>query len=136
MSFVLDASPALALCFDDEAEAGVLDLMEQLRTEPAWVPAGWKLEVAQALWRAERRGRLLPDNVEETIELAASLPVVVDDETSQHALGDTLDLARTLQISTYDASYVELARRRRLPLATLDRRLSEAARSIGVGTVL
>lgn len=136
MSFVLDASPALALCFDDEAEAGVLDLMEQLRTEPAWVPAGWKLEVAQALWRAERRGRLLPDNVEETIELAASLPVVVDDETSQHALGDTLDLARTLQISTYDASYVELARRRQLPLATLDRRLREAARSIGVGTVL
>lgn len=136
MSFVLDASPALALCFDDEAEPGVLELMEQLRTQPAWVPAGWKLEVAQALWHAERRGRVLPNNVEETVELAASLPVVVDDETSRHALGDTLDLARALQISTYDASYVELARRRKLPLATLDRRLSEAARSIGLATVL
>jgi predicted nucleic acid-binding protein len=43
-----------------------------------------------------------------------------------------LGIARSQGLSVYDAAYLELAHRQRLRLATLDRRLGEAARSIGV----
>jgi predicted nucleic acid-binding protein len=43
-----------------------------------------------------------------------------------------LHVARTHALSSYDASYLELALRRRVPLATLDGRLKDAAKTAGV----
>jgi predicted nucleic acid-binding protein len=55
------------------------------------------------------------------------LPIQVDGETDIHAWTETLDLAEYHQLTLYDAAYLELARRRGLPLATLDRDLRRAA---------
>jgi predicted nucleic acid-binding protein len=43
-----------------------------------------------------------------------------------------LPIARAHRLTVYDALYLELAGRRGLPLATLDRELAAAARSVGI----
>ena len=54
---------------------------------------------------------------------------------SARALGPVLDLGKIQALSAYDASYLELAVREGLPLATQDRRLREAAQRLGVALV-
>ena len=48
---------------------------------------------------------------------------------------DMMRLARSHRLTAYDAAYLELALRKGAPLATLDRRLAEAARAEGVSVV-
>ena len=69
------------------------------------------------------------------LELIASLPLEVDHETVPRALREILALARSEGLTTYDASYLELAMRRGLPLATKDAALARAAKRLGVSTL-
>ncbi len=66
------------------------------------------------------------------LELMRVLPISIDGETGLHAWRDTVALARTERLTTYDAAYLELAMRRGIPLATQDRGLREAGRRLGV----
>ncbi len=52
--------------------------------------------------------------------------------TAESALKATLELGRDYNLAAYDAAYLELAIRRGLPIATSDRRLTEAAKDCGV----
>ena len=61
-----------------------------------------------------------------------SLPIEIDPETDLHAWTVTTKLAERFRLTVYDAAYLELAQRRRLPLATLDEALHAAARACGV----
>ena len=63
------------------------------------------------------------------------MPIAVDLETSTFAWTTTLQLADRFELTPYDASYLELAQRRKFPLATLDRALRKAALATG-GLVL
>lgn len=130
--FVVDASVALAWCFDDEATAATRALLDRFDLEPGEVPSLWHLEVANALLSSERRGRITPARASEFIALVGSLPILVDDQTAGRALGPVLELARRENLSAYDASYLELAMRRGTPLATKDEKLAEAAQRVGV----
>src|SRR5207248_3339110 len=56
--FVLDASVAVAWCFDDESTPAAWALLDQLRGTPAHVPALWTLEVGNILLGAEKRRRI------------------------------------------------------------------------------
>ena len=96
------------------------------------VPVLWHLEVGNVLAQAERRGRIAAGDIAARIELLRRLPITTDDETAGRALRDTLALAREHKLTTYDASYLELATRCGLPLATRDRELQEAAGRMGV----
>ena len=60
------------------------------------------------------------------------IDVEVDTATFSHALSDTLQLARRYKLSAYDASYLELALRLGVPLATLDGDLQAASKKVGV----
>lgn len=60
------------------------------------------------------------------------MPITIDAETDARAWSATLQLADRFGLSPYDAAYLELAHRERLPLASLDRPLRTAARSLGV----
>ena len=131
-AFVLDASIALAWCFDDEATPTTAALLDKLEDETAVVPAIWPLELGNILAGAERRGRLTPTRVSEFLALIGGLDIEIDDETAARALRETLTLARTENLTTYDASYLELAIRRGLPLATKDNQLSRIAARLGV----
>jgi predicted nucleic acid-binding protein len=77
-------------------------------------------------------GRIVSADAAAFVALLDSLAVTVDSETTRHAFGRILDLARSERLSGYDASYLELAMRLGVPLATKDRALASAASRVGV----
>jgi predicted nucleic acid-binding protein len=129
---VIDASVTAAWCFQDEASAPTQAIFEAVREHGALVPALWQLEVANALLQAERRRRITVSDMMLRLELISALPISIDAESGGRAWRETLHLARAERLTTYDASYLELAIRRALPLATLDQALMDAARRIGL----
>lgn len=130
--FILDCSIAVAWCFEDEASEACDALLERVRDEGALVPSLWYLELGNVMIQAERRGRTMPADVSTRLELIGDLPIVIDDETPLRAFHETLALARAQNLTTYDATYLELAIRRGLPLATNDKRLRSAGIHTGV----
>lgn len=132
MSFVLDASIALAWCFADESTPTSIYLLNQLETENAYVPAIWSLELGNILVGAAMKKRISRSHVIQFLDLINELNIKVDTETDKHALHDTLDLAFAENLTTYDASYLELSIRLGLPLATKDRQLITAAQHLNL----
>jgi len=133
--FVLDASIILAWCFTDEAPDDADQALGKLDHEDAVAPAIWPLEVANALRMAERRGRLDLADLTRVRDLLTALPVQIETVALGAALGDISEFARRLDLSAYDAAYLELAARRGLPLATIDDRLKRACAEAGVELV-
>ena len=131
-ALVLDASVALAWCFADEADPYADAIAGSFARVQGVVPPLWHLEVANALLMGERRKRSLPADTTQWLGYLRSLPIVVDEDAAKYAWSDILILARSCELSSYDAAYLELAIRRRLPLATLDRRLRKAAKAAGI----
>ncbi len=130
--FVLDGSVTMAWCFDDEATPYTDGVRDGLVDKRAVVPSIWPLEAANATLMGERRKRLDGARSQRFFLLLAALPIVVDDETSGRAFSAIVHLARTHQLSAYDAAYLELAIRRGLPLACNDGKLKNAALAAGV----
>ncbi len=93
------------------------------------VPQLWFYEVHNALLVAERRGRLSSEETLAHLNSLRNSPVTTDEGSD---FQDTLELARTYGLTFYDALYLELARRRQLVLATLDRDLTRAATAEGL----
>ena len=131
-AFVVDSSVVLAWLYDDEDVPRADDVVERLIEDSAFVPQLWHLEIRNSLLVAERRGRLTWGAVVERLDALSILPVQTDEEPDYQA---ALELARRHGLSFYDALYLELARRRRADLATLDRDLGRAAASEGVALV-
>jgi predicted nucleic acid-binding protein len=130
--FVLDCSVSLAWCFPDERAPYPQSVLDSLATTAAAVPSLWSLEVANALLVGERRGRCTSADITAWLGFLGALPIHADPQTVTRAWSDTLTLARTYNLSAYDASYLELAIRRGLPLAALDGKLKNAATAAGV----
>jgi predicted nucleic acid-binding protein len=131
--FVLACSATLPWVFGDEASPAADALLDRLvQGERAWVPALWHLELGNVLLGAKRRGRIDQAGIEGFLSRLAVYDIAVDDQTMERAWQKTLDLALQHSLSTYDAAYLELALRRGLPLASLDRELIAAARACGV----
>jgi predicted nucleic acid-binding protein len=129
---VIDSSIALSWCFEDEASPETDVPFERVRDEGAIVPGLWHLELSNVLLQAERRGRITPKDVGVRLELIAELPIVTDQETTARAWREILTMARADRLTTYDATYLELAVRRGLPLLTKASELVRAARRLGV----
>lgn len=132
MPFVLDCSVTMSWILPDEAVDGTAALRASLVENTAVVPGLWPIEVANVLLVATRRGRIEEAIWPALLERLGLLPIEVDVETGVRAFTDSLRLARDQRLSVYDAAYLELAIRRRLPLATLDRGLAAAARRAGL----
>ena len=132
MVFVLDCSVTMAWVFSDEATPETDTLRNSLIGGRAFVPALWPIEVGNVLRVATTRGRIgrtewgrIRDNLE-------ALSVEIDPISTSVVWGGVLELAYGHQLSVYDAMYLELAERMKLPLATLDCALAAAARRSGV----
>jgi len=130
--FVLDCSVTLSWYFADEANAYADAIAALFPRVEVFVPALWHLEIANAVAMGERRKRSTLAQGTKWLNYLASLPVIVDGETTARAWTDTLSLARTHNLSSYDASYLELALRLGHPLATLDDKLKAACATAGV----
>lgn len=134
--FVLDASVALAWCFPEEGTRGTEDILDLLTTGvSAITPSIWPFEVANALLVGERRKRLTVAQVTIVLRRISDLPILLDPARSDYVFDRVLSLARQEQLTEYDASYLELALRERLPLATLDERLHRAAKNTGIAVL-
>ena len=129
---VLDCSAVIPWCFEDEVDEASERLLSSLGSWDAMVPALWPLEVANVLSGAERRGRISSADSYRFMQLVRHLPIVVDPETASRATRETLEIARSQRLTSYDASYLELAMRMRAPLATRDGALKDAAVRVGV----
>ena len=135
MAFVVDASVALAWCFEDEATSYAESVLDRLQQTEAVVPAIWPLEVANVLLMAERRQRLTEAQTARMIQLLRGLPITIDAEGLAQAWGPMLSLGREYGLSAYDSSYLEHAMRQGISLATQDAALREAAPRAGVPLV-
>ena len=131
-SFVLDNSVAMSWCFKDETNPYADAILQRLVNERAIVPPIWPLEVANVLLVAERRRRIRRSDGVRFLSLLAQLPISVDDMSTANAMTSLLTLGRETDLSSYDASYLDLAMRQGCPMATLDANLREAARDLGV----
>ena len=130
--FVVDNSIVMAWCFKDEANSYSDAVLECLDGHEAVVPAIWPLEVGNVLAVAERKRRLDNASVTRFLELLGQLPLIYEPEQKNRMLRNILDLAREYRLSTYDASYLDLAMRLGLPLATRDGDLIKASKQAGV----
>ena len=79
-----------------------------------------------------KKGRMTKDRRDEALSDLQFLPISIDTETGKRAWKETIALADRHQLTVYDATYLELAMRLSLPLATLDRDLRNAAQAEGV----
>jgi predicted nucleic acid-binding protein len=134
MRFVLDNSVVMRWLLEDGSAERlayadkVLVLLEQAE---ALVPGIWSLEAANVILKSQAKGRVSDARVAEFLGLLHAMPISTDTSTASRALGDTLHLARRFNLSSYDASYLELALREGLPLATLDGDLRDALAQTG-----
>lgn len=131
MSLVLDSSVTLAFVYGEETTEAVRAVFDRL-AGGAWVPGLWRLEVANVLEMGVRRGRHDAAFRDATLADLSLLPIRLDTETDNHAWGATAQLASCHRLALYDAAYLELARRKAVPLATLDDELRTAALAEGV----
>lgn len=127
MSLVLDSSLCLAWCFEDERTPEVLAVRERVIEAGATVPTLWRYEVANALLMAQRRKRIEEERRTALLRMLEEFSVEEDHAPEGDPWGATVRLADLHRLTVYDAAYLELAQRRRLPLATLDDALRTAA---------
>jgi predicted nucleic acid-binding protein len=125
--FVIDNSVVMSWCFEDEGDSYAEAVLESLETGEAFVPAIWPLEVGNVLLVAERKKRLSHASAVRFLGLLGGLPISVEQEPPDRMLKEILSLAREHELSTYDASYLDLAMRLDLPISTLDTSLLKVA---------
>lgn len=128
MAFVLDASVAACWAFADEAHPLAEAALLQARTEELVVPALWWFEIRNILVVNERRKRIAGKETSAFLAGISKLRIRNDRTPDEATL---LGLARKHSLTVYDAAYLELAQRRRIPLATLDAALAAATRKEG-----
>ena len=133
--FVLDNSVAMRWHLESEkvsdqkyAESVLISLAEVT----ALVPNLWHLEAANVLLGAEERGGTSIGEIERFIAQLENLPIHVDSQTANQSFSRIMTLAREYKLSSYDASYLELAIREGLPIASLDKNLLKAAKKANV----
>jgi predicted nucleic acid-binding protein len=137
IQFVLDASVALRWFLDDpipEYAAGVKRML--LDGNRALVPVVWNLEIANALVNAARKGVTPPEDLDDYLLKIEELMINhIETRLEGISIRRAFMTGRTLGLTAYDASYLNLAQAERLPLSTLDAQLRKAAERAGVEVI-
>ena len=129
MSLVLDGSITLAWCFQNEQTEASRAVLRKVIEDGAIVPPIWRFEVANGLQMGVRRKRIDSAFRNETLADLARLNIIVDPDCDSQAWSASVQLADQYALTVYDAAYLELAQRRRMPLASLDVALRKAGRA-------
>jgi predicted nucleic acid-binding protein len=132
MSLVLDASTTLAWYFEDERSDESEDILDRVAETGAVVPLMWRYEVANGFQTAVRRKRIDQAYRDASLAELHLLSIVVDRTGDDAIWSTTVGLADRFGLTIYDAAYLEIARRRGLPLATGDRALRQAAQALAI----
>lgn len=131
MKLVLDASVALAWCFEDERSEYADKVLDGLMEAQVAAPELWALEVTNALLVAVRKKRIEEEQMSGALEFLHGFPIEFSPTPKDRSQGRILEIAFETGITVYDATYLELAERLDLPLAALDTRLRKAAAQLG-----
>jgi len=134
-SFVIDNSVVMSWCFKDETSEYTDAVLNRLEYSTAFVPSIWPLEVGNVLLVAERNKRLRQADSIRFIALLSELPIIVEPESPDRMMNEIVSIARAYDLSTYDASYLDLAMRKGIPIATLDKGLLRAAKKSNVPVI-
>jgi predicted nucleic acid-binding protein len=132
MTLVLDSSVTLAWIYADEVTPAIEQVFNRIADTQAWVPAIWPAEVANGLQSGVRRGRIDTSFRDPALPDLALRAIVIDADTNTYVWTTTTRLATRFGLTIYDSLYLELAQRRGLPLASLDRDLRAAAGSLAI----
>lgn len=116
----------------DESSQFAESMLERVAVSGGVVPPLFRIEVGNALLVALRRKRITAEFRGRAFERIGALPLDQDRKGAEHVWSDSIALADAHGLSLYDATYLELAKRLGLPLATLDTRLAQAAKQAGV----
>lgn len=119
-------------CFQNAADPYADGILQQLAIGAAFVPVMWLYEVSAVLAKSQRDGILTAHRVDEFLATRNNLSITVDSDSPACILTDVHRLAVAHRLTPYDASYLELALRKNLPLATLDDELIAASKASGV----
>lgn len=131
--FVVDSSIGVGWVHPSQATDLTKRLLEEAKGGTAlYVPALWHLEIANALLVVVRRKLMTEDQRQLGLNLLSQLRIIIDDETNRLAFSKISEIAAKCGLSIYDATYLELARRKSLPLGTRDEALRSAAKKFGV----
>ena len=122
----------MSWCFEDEASDYADSVLNELKITSAMVPSIWPYEVVNVLLVAERQKRLKQAESVQFVTLLSQLSILVDEDSPEKSMKDVLALGRETGLSSYDAAYLELAMRNGFPLATLDKKLTAAAKAVDV----
>lgn len=132
-SFIVDASVGFAWVYQGQATPETDQLLNEVSAgATVIVPALWFLEMSNVLLIAQRRHRLTAIQRKAAMEKLTAMQLTVDEEGSRNAFGKTSELAEKYGLTIYDATYLELALRRSLPLASRDEALTKAATRCGI----
>lgn len=129
---VVDASVALSWCLAEEENAYARRILAVLEYQAMVVPAIWRLEMANVLGFTLQQNRIGRREIEDALRLLGGLTILEMGMSWQDCLRDLVPLAQETRLTVYDASYLDLALRLKIPLATLDQKLEQAARLAGV----
>ena len=135
MTIVLDASVTMAWCFEDETTPYTEAVLQRVRDESAVASTVWPLELVNVLLVGERNGRHSAEHSMAFMRLISELPISIESVELEKAFNPVAALGREHLLSSYDASYVWLAMKEGLSLATLDQRVRRACQRIGVSLV-
>ncbi len=134
--FVLDASVALSWFVDSPVPVAAREVRELLvKGQTALTPALWIYEMSNGLVSAERRKVLTPIEIGaccDELEILLASGIEIAAQPSRLHIRSLLQAAQVHVLTGYDASYLELAKDKKLSLATLDRSLRAAAKKAGV----
>lgn len=132
MAFIIDASVAAGWLLPDEQTEIADALALRLKSEDALAPDLFWHEARSLLVTALRRDRINKSAVYISLDRLATIPL------RNAGPSDALTVTRLAikhGLSAYDAAYLDLALRERLPLATLDKKLSAAAHAESVPVI-
>ena len=133
MAFVLDNSVVCGWILETQASNYSAAIAKRLERERAVAPPLLRLETVNVLRTACKRQIIIASRAQELLAQLVRLPIEINSNSPEPAL--LLALALRYELSAYDATYLELALRMQLPIATQDAILAEAARIAGVGVV-
>ena len=134
MKLVLDASVAASWLLKriDLREIAIADqAIEAVQRQGAKAPAIWPTEIANTLLTAERKGISSSPASTKFLADLATLDIKLESVDLASMQRSTISLARSLQLTAYDTTYLELALRTGSSLATFDRQLADAFRKLG-----
>ncbi len=133
MDFVLDCSTTMAFFFKDEISFYSDYVFEALADNAkALVPAIWPLEIANVCLIAERRKRIQLGEIKEIIDILSTFPIYIVESAPVPNIMDVISFSRKYDLTSYDASYLAIAKRERITIATLDKKLKETAKKARV----